>query len=147
MNKPAVVQFEITGRDPAALHQFYANLFGWDLQTTPGGSTSSYKRTSAAETGLPGAIGPTRSGPNVAREDDWDGGSGQLTVYVEVDDLPESLLAAQRLGGSIIAPIHEVPGRQLSVALISDPEGHVVGLSEGLQQALEQTGYAAANEG
>jgi predicted enzyme related to lactoylglutathione lyase len=147
MNKQAVVQFEITGRDPTALHNFYASLFGWNLQTTPGGSTSSYKRTSAAETGLPGAIGPTRSGPNAATEDGWEGGPGQVTIYVEVADLRESLSLAQRLGGSIAAPIHELPGRDLRVAFIADPEGHVVGLSQGLQQALEQTGYAASNEG
>jgi predicted enzyme related to lactoylglutathione lyase len=146
MNKQAVVQFEITARDPIALHHFYASLFGWDLQETPGGHTSSYKRTSAAETGIPGAIGPTRSGPNADKEDGWDGGSGQVTVYVEVADLPESLSAAQRLGGSVVAPIHELRGRELRVAFIADPEGHVVGLSQGLQQALEQAGYAASNE-
>ena len=147
MNKPAVVQFEITGKDPTALHHFYASLFGWDLQTTPGGSTSSYRRTSAAETGIPGAFGPTRSGPNAAREDGWDGGAGQVTVYVEVADLPESLSAAQSLGGTVVAPIHQVPGRELRLAFIADPEGHVVGLSQGLQQALEQTGYATSSEG
>jgi predicted enzyme related to lactoylglutathione lyase len=143
MNPQPVVQFEITGKDPTALQQFYASLFGWDLQTTPGGRTSSYQRTSAAVTGIPGAIGPTRSGPNADREDDWDGGSGQVTVYVEVADLSESVAAALKLGGSVLAPVHQVPGRELRLAFIADPEGHVVGLSQGLQQALQQTGYAA----
>jgi uncharacterized protein len=146
MNKPAVVQFEITGRDPTVLHQFYASLFGWDLQQTPGGHTSSYRRTSAAETGLPGAIGPTRSGPNADREDGWDGGPGQVTVYVEVADLAESVLAAQRLGGSVVAPIVEVPGRDLKYTFIADPEGHVVGLSQGLGRAIEQAGYTAPRQ-
>ena len=76
MNKPCVVQFEITGRDPGRLHSFYRNLFGWQLRDTPGSQTRDYKRTSAEETGVPGAIGPTRSGPNAAREQDWDGVEG-----------------------------------------------------------------------
>jgi uncharacterized protein len=144
VNKPVVVQFEITGRDPTALHHFYASLFGWNLQETPGGHTSTYRRTSAAESGLPGAIGPTRSGPNASREDGWDGGSGQVTMYVEVADLPESLAAVQRLGGSVVAPLYEARGRELRVALIADPEGHVVGLSQGLQHAIDQAGYGAS---
>jgi hypothetical protein len=45
-----------------------------------------------------------------------------------------------------VAPIHKVPGRELRVAFIADPEVHVVGLSQGLQQAIEQAGYAASNE-
>jgi predicted enzyme related to lactoylglutathione lyase len=62
MNKALVVQFEITGQHAARLHTFYRNLFGWHLHDTPGTHSAGYKRTSAAETGLAGAIGPTRSG-------------------------------------------------------------------------------------
>ena len=76
MNKPCVVRFEITGRDPGRLDSFYRNLFGWQLRETPGGQIRDYKRTSAEETGVPGAIRPTRSGPNAAREQDWDGVEG-----------------------------------------------------------------------
>ena|SRR5579884_777376 len=141
MNTPVVVQFEITGRDAARLHSFYRNLFGWQLQDTPGGQSASYKRTSAAETGLPGAIGPTRSGPNAAREQGWDGGSGQLTVYVEVDDIEGTLAQVEKLGGKVVSAVHAVPGRQLKLAFIADPEGHVLGLSQGLHNALKQAGY------
>jgi uncharacterized protein len=143
MNKPLVVQFEITGRDAGRLHRFYRNLFGWHLQDTPGGHSAGYKRTSAAETGLPGAIGPTRSGPNGAREQDWDGGSGQLTVYIEVDDIEETLSQAEKLGGKVVAPLYDVPGTPLRVAFIADPEGHVIGLSQGLQNAIKQAGYSS----
>jgi predicted enzyme related to lactoylglutathione lyase len=116
MSKPFVVQFEITGRDPGRLHSFYRNLFGWQLQDTPGGQTRDYKRTSQEETAIPGAIGPTRSGPNVARERDWDGGSGQLTVYVEVPDIEEAVSRAEQLAGKVISPVHEVPGKPLNIA-------------------------------
>ena len=141
MNEPVVVQFEITGRNPGRLHSFYRSLFGWQLQDTPGGQTGDYKRTSQEETGVPGAIGPTRSGPNAAREPDWDGGSGQLTVYVEVEDIGEAVSQAEKLGGRVVSPVHEVPGKPLKVAFIADPEGHVLGLSQGLQSALKHAGY------
>jgi len=139
MRKPYVVQFEITGRDSAGLHSFYTGLFGWDLQEPRPGSA--YKRTSAFETGLPGAIGPTRSGPNGGRQEGWDGGTGQVTFYVEVADVRQSLADAERLGGKIIAPPYDVPGRELTLAFIADPEGHVIGLSQGLQSAMEAMGY------
>ena len=142
MNKPFVVQFEITGRDPRRLHSFYRDLFGWHLQDTPGGQTGDYKRTSEEETGVPGAIGPTRSGPNAARESEWDGGPGQLTVYVEVQEIDEAVSQAEKLGGRVISPVHEVPSKQLKVAFIADLDGHVIGLSQGLRNALKQAGYA-----
>jgi uncharacterized protein len=143
MTKPRVVQFEITGRDPAKLHRFYSALFGWQLQDTPGGHSAGYQRTSADETGLPGAVGPTRSGPNADREPGWDGGYGQLTLYVEVEDVDEAVSRAQTLGGRLVSPVHEVSGRSLRIAFVADPDGHVVGLSQGLQIALEQAGYTS----
>jgi predicted enzyme related to lactoylglutathione lyase len=142
MNKPAIVQFEITGRDAARLQRFYSDLFGWQLQGTAGGQTASYQRTSATESGIPGAIGPTRSGPNASREAGWDGGTGQLTVYVEVEDIEEVVARAEKLGGSVVAPIHEVSGKALKLAFIADPEGHTVGLAQGLQRAIKDAGYA-----
>jgi uncharacterized protein len=137
VDKPKVVQFEITGRDNAALQRFYEGLFGWELQGREG-----YRRTSASETGLPGAVGSTRSGPNGGRDESWDGGGGQVTVYVEVADVRKSAATAEELGGTVIAPPYDVPGRELTLAFIADPEGHVVGLAQGLQSAIEQAGYA-----
>jgi hypothetical protein len=39
-------------------------------------------------------VGPTRVGPNATREQDWDGGSGQLTVYLEVEYIEASVSQA-----------------------------------------------------
>jgi len=136
MDKPKVVQFEITDRDSSGLQHFYTSLFGWETDGRPG-----YQRTFSSETGLPGAIGSTRSGPNGGHGDEWDGGTGQMTMYVEVPDLREYVAAAERLGGKIIAPPYEVPGRPLILAFIADPEGHVIGLAQGLQTALDEAGY------
>ena len=137
MEKPKVVQFEITGKDSASLQRFYEGLFGWELQGRAG-----YRRTSASETGLPGAVGSTRSGPNLGRDEDWDGGAGQVTIYVEVLDVHESVAMAERFGGRVIASPYDVPGRALTLAFVADPEGHVIGLSQGLEKAIEEAGYA-----
>jgi predicted enzyme related to lactoylglutathione lyase len=143
MGKSLVVQFEITGRDAGRLHSFYRDLFGWQLHDTPGGHSAGYQRTSAEETGIPGAVGPTRSGPNMDRAQDWDGGSGQLTVYIEVEDIEEAVSQAEMLGGKVVSPVHEVSGTPLKVAFIADPEGHVLGVSQGLPIALKQAGYTS----
>ena len=60
-----------------------------------------------------------------------DGGPGQVTFYVEVDDPAEFLAKAEQLGGRTVAPPSEIPDFGLTFAFFADPEGHVVGLSKG----------------
>src|SRR5215469_12776903 len=122
MHKAAVLQFEITGTDTAALKRFYASLFGWHIQaieSSPGGQYS----VAANGDGIGGSIDTVRGG-----------GSAGVTLYVEVDDVMESLAYGEELGGTIIRLPHEItdPDRAATVALFSDPAGNVVGLSTGL---------------
>jgi predicted enzyme related to lactoylglutathione lyase len=124
MATATVVQFEITGRDGEALNRFYAGLFGWEMQRT---GTPGYCRVVASETGISGAVGPS-----------WDDGPGQVTVLVEVADLQETLSRAAELGGTSCGKPHEVPQASLAFTYIADPEGHVIGISQGLQCALER---------
>jgi predicted enzyme related to lactoylglutathione lyase len=124
MPTPTVVQFEITGRDGDALSRFYARLFGWEMQET---GTPGYYRVVANDMGISGAVGPS-----------WDGGPGQVTVLVEVADLQETLSRAEALGGTRCGEPHEVPKAGLTFTYVTDPEGHVVGLAQGLQRALAQ---------
>jgi predicted enzyme related to lactoylglutathione lyase len=135
-SKPKVVQFEITGRDGPGLQRFYTSLFGWEFREL----SPNYGRSSASETGLPSAVGPTRSGPNRDRPADWDGGPGQVTVYVEVDDVDAYVARAIELGGRVVAPPHAVANRDLMIAFVADSEGHVIGLAKGLQHAMERLG-------
>ena len=60
-----------------------------------------------------------------------DGGPGQVTFYVEVDDPAAYLAKAEKLGGQTIVPPSEIPDFGLTFAFFADPEGHVVGLSKG----------------
>jgi predicted enzyme related to lactoylglutathione lyase len=119
--KPSVVRFEITGRDSSALRRFYGDLFDWDI--TEGAKGSGFGVVHATKHGISGVIGPDHSG-----------GSGHVSVYVEVDDLAGYLSKAERLGGKIVVPPTEIREFGLAFAYFADPEGHVVGLSKGVIQ-------------
>lgn len=121
MAKPAVGWFEVTGKDGPALQRFYGDLFGWDIQDA--GDGSGYGLVSAADKGIGGGIGASQ-----------DGGAGGATFYVEVDDPAAYLAKAEKLGGRTVVPPTEIPQFGLTFAFFADPEGHVVGLSNGATQ-------------
>lgn len=110
-----VIHFEVLGKDQEALQRYYSELFGWQLNTdNPGG----YGMTSADETGVVVGIGATR-----------DGSGGHVTGYVRVADIDATLARAVDLGGRVIAPKFS-PGPDATLAMVADPEGHVIGLTE-----------------
>ena len=128
MTTPTVIQFEITGPHGGALQHFYAHLFDWPIQQT---GTAGYGRVPPAAGSIPGAIGPS-----------WDGGPGQLTVYVEVDDLDATLARAVELGGRLVGAPVAKPEANLRFAFVADPAGHVIALAQGLQAALERFSWS-----
>jgi uncharacterized protein len=121
MAKPAVAWFEVTGKDGAALQTFYRSLFDWEIKDA--GDGSGYGLVQAGEKGIGGGIGASQ-----------DGGSGQVTFYVEVEDPAAYLAKAEKLGGRTVVPPTEIPQFGLTFAFLADPEGHVVGLSKGATQ-------------
>jgi len=118
--QPSVVWFEITGTNGPELQRFYSRLFDWSVQDA--GDGSGYGLVQAADKGIGGGIGAAQGGP------------GQVTFYVEVDDPAAYLKKVTDLGGQTILPPTEVPQFGLTFALFADPEGHVVGLSKGAVQ-------------
>ena len=115
MSDARVIHFEVTGKDQKALQSYYSQLFGWKLNTdNPGG----YGMTDPATTGLIVGIGATP-----------DGSAGQVTGYITVDDINATLAKATALGGSAIMPKFS-PDGNAQLALVADPEGHVLGLTE-----------------
>ena len=106
-----IVHVEVTGKDGAALQEFYGSVFGWELDTNnPGG----YGMLRQGE--LSGGIGASQ-----------DGGTGLVTFYVSTDDPAETLRRVEQRGGRVLMPLTEV-APETTIALFSDPEGHVVGL-------------------
>jgi predicted enzyme related to lactoylglutathione lyase len=122
----AVVWFEVVGTDGAKLRTFYGELFGWRIRTDD--PAMDYGLVSAEAPGIGGGIGRSQ-----------DGGAGHVTFYVEVDDVAAYLEQAERLGGQVVAPPMRVPGNELTIALFTDPDGHLVGLSTGAAAAAQES--------
>ena len=115
MTAPQVIHFEIVGKDGPALQQFWGDLLGWKLDTNnPGG----YGMTDPQQTGIVVGVSSTP-----------DGSAGHVTGYVRVDDIDAVLARTVDLGGSVIMPKFS-PAPDATLALVADPEGHVVGLTE-----------------
>ena len=120
-----VVHFEIIGRNPAALREFYSALFGWSFDT------DSPVAPSVSEAGQYGFLDAVPSGG-----DGIPGGVGggaafgpHTLVYVGVADVAASLARALELGGSPALAPEANPSGKLVVAQFRDPEGNLIGLA------------------
>jgi predicted enzyme related to lactoylglutathione lyase len=121
MGQP-VVHFEVVGKDPAKLHRYYGELFGWDIDANNPmsyGIVARDQNVNADGVGIGGGIG---GGP--------EGYEGHVTFYVEVPDVEAALAKAESLGGTrMMGPDQPMEG--LEIGLFTDPEGHVIGLVKG----------------
>jgi uncharacterized protein len=118
MGQP-VVHFEIIGRDPERLHEYYGRLFGWNIDASNPmryGLVQREENLNADGIGIGGGIG---AGP--------EGYDGHVTFYVEVPDVEAALTQAESLGGTrMMGP--EKPMEGIEIGLFNDPEGHTVGV-------------------
>ena len=114
MSNP-LVHFEVVGKDAKALQNFYSDAFGWRMEP----STPTYAMA------MPGRDARIDGGVGAA----MDGGAGHVTFYIEVGDLDAMLTRIESLGGRTALAPTDVPGGP-SIAMFTDPEGHLVGLLE-----------------
>src|SRR5438093_13484798 len=113
MTRP-VVAFEIRARDQKRLHDFYAALFGWQIDANnPMGLSRIPAGIGGPEVGVGGHI-RTAQEPGVS-------------IFVQVVDLHETLRRAEEMGGKATMQPIDVPGGP-TIAQIADPEGNLVGL-------------------
>jgi len=114
-----VVHFEVIGKDGEALRNYYAELFGWEIDAdNPMGYGMVAREDNLSPEGI-GIGGGVGGGP--------EGYEGHLTFYVGVPDVEAALAKAESLGGTrVMGP--ESPMDGLEVGLFTDPEGHVVGV-------------------
>lgn len=54
--------------------------------------------------------------------------SGSAWTGLVVENLPAVLGAVEQAGGTVIVPIHDVPKFELTIAVVTDPEGHLIEL-------------------
>lgn len=107
-----VVAFQIVGKNPAALREFYSEIFGWEMDTGPMGII-----TVSPGVGGPGDIGGTI----------FPGAEARVVIFVQVLSLVDTLTKAEALGGRRVMEPFDVPGGP-TVAQMADPEGNVIGL-------------------
>ena len=90
MGQP-VVHFEIVGADGPALHSYYSQLFGWEIDASNPmnyGIVTREGNTNADGVGIGGGVAG------------YEGMTGHVTFYVEVPDVEAALAQAESLGGA-----------------------------------------------
>lgn len=109
-----VVHFEIMGGKGGELEKFYADLFGWQIDSN---NPMKYGRvdTGGTPAGINGGVGTSHDG------------SRRVSIYAQVSDLQATLDKAEKLGGKTILPPSDVPGGP-KLAMFADPAGNVTGL-------------------
>jgi uncharacterized protein len=115
MGQP-VVHFEVIGKDGAALQSFYADLFGWKIDTDNPMNYGVVHGDGGEGTGIGGGIG---TGP--------EGYPGHVTFYIGVPDVEAALAKAEGLGGSRVMGPEKVM-EEIEIGLFNDPEGHLIGV-------------------
>jgi predicted enzyme related to lactoylglutathione lyase len=114
-----VVHFEIMGKNPEKLREYYSTLFGWEFDTE---NPMNYGVVSREENLTPEGMG-IGGGIGAAPE----GYAGHVTFYVTVPDVEAALAQAESLGGSRMMGPEEIMGSMI-LGMFKDPEGHVIGL-------------------
>ena len=111
MSSP-LIHFEVAGKDPKKLQDFFGGLFGWQINAD---NPMNYGMVNLNEA-VAGGIGPAPEGQ-----------PGHAMFYVGVDDVEAALQKVESLGGKRIFGPMEVPDGP-TIAHFADPEGNVVGL-------------------
>ena len=114
-----VVHWEVSGKDPKKLQEFYGELFGWKIDVHEEMGGYGLVDHVEGENGIGGGIGPTQPGV-----------PPRVTFFVQVDNLQASLDKAESLGGKSVMPPTDIPGVG-SFAMFQDLEENAIGLFKG----------------
>jgi predicted enzyme related to lactoylglutathione lyase len=112
-----VTNWEINSADPAKARKFYSEVLGWKMNFMPENNYT-FVDTDAGGKGIGGGIGPLR-GPKPF-----------VTFYVVVKDPDATLKKATQAGAQVVFPATKV-GPTTTIALFSDLDGNVIGLTDG----------------
>lgn len=113
LNHP-IVHIEISAKDREESGRFYHNLFGWEIKQMPEMDYATF----ITGDGSPGG------GLNPVGEHNQ---AGTVMVYVNTDDIQDTLQKVEALGGQIVQPPQEIPGVGL-FAYFKDPTGNTLAL-------------------
>jgi predicted enzyme related to lactoylglutathione lyase len=110
-----VVHFEFGAKDSQATVDFYAKLFEWKIEPVP--NMEYHMAATGSKQGIQGGFAKVPEGQ-----------PSYITFYVDVPDVAAALQKAEALGAKVLMPATEVMP-ELTLAMFSDLEGRVVGLS------------------
>ena len=113
---PRIVHFEIYADDVDRASNFYADLFGWEINKWDGPPQMDYRLVNSGD-------GPGIDGGITGRP--FEGISG--INYVHVDDVDAYVAKAMSSGGSVIQTKIPIPGIG-HIATCRDTEGNPMGL-------------------
>jgi predicted enzyme related to lactoylglutathione lyase len=129
-NKPAWV--DLATSDAAAARDFYAQLFGWDLEVSDDPQYGGYATAKLGEQSVAG-IGPKQS------ED----APTAWSLYVGTDDVDALAAKVQAAGGTVVVPPFDV-GDQGRMAVFQDPSGAFISAWQAAQMSRFVGGIANA---
>ena len=108
------IWIDLSSSDPAASREFYAKLFGWQVEVNPDPQYGGYALAKIGGKEVAG-IGPTMM-PEAPTA--W-------SVYIWTPDAEELAKKVQAAGGNVIAPPMQV-GEQGKMAVFQDPSGAII---------------------
>ena len=109
-----IVWFEAVGQHADKLSNFYGEVLGWRFEPKP--------VRKQLEPRIAGGAGVVRdAAPDLPAEPPW-----WVTFYTRVPDLDAAIATARSLGGKVLVAPRRHGGSLLAV--VSDPEGHPLGL-------------------
>jgi predicted enzyme related to lactoylglutathione lyase len=113
-----IIHFEIMGADSKKTQQYYADLFGWNVDSN---NPMNYgiASTKDGEVGIDGGLGGTDQGSDI-----------RVTVCAPVADPQPYLDKAVALGCKVVMGVTVIPD-MVTMALFADPDGNVTGLVKG----------------
>jgi predicted enzyme related to lactoylglutathione lyase len=126
INKPAWV--DLSSSDPGASREFYAKLFGWQIEVSPDPQFGGYAMAKVGGKDVAG-IGPKMM-PEAPTA--W-------MIYIGTDDADALVSSVQAAGGTVIAPPMQV-GESGRIVVFQDPSGAFVSAWE----PKAMTGFGAA---
>ena len=113
MSKRNVVHVEIPAANVEAAGKFYADLFGWKIQSM---SEMNYTMWEAEDHTGGGFTEVSAENPAV-----------QVLVYIASDDIEADLKNVEKLGGKVLRPKTEITGMGW-FGIFQDPTGNVLAL-------------------
>lgn len=108
------IWYELMTDDAEGARDFYASVFGWNIETNPSGDVD-YRMISAASGPVAGSMPLTAEMQSGGARPCWAG-------YIMVDDVDATVSAATAAGGSVHMPPWDIPGIG-RMAFIADPQG------------------------